>query len=69
MTQNEENLGYKGLALEAIRKAECAVGDIVRVSGDDKTYEGILIPRSESSDNTHIVVKMKSGYKDRKSVV
>jgi glutamyl-tRNA(Gln) amidotransferase subunit D len=62
MTQNEENLGYKGQALEAIRKAECAVGDIVRVTGDDKTYEGILIPRSESSDNTHIVVKMKSGY-------
>jgi glutamyl-tRNA(Gln) amidotransferase subunit D len=62
MSQNEENLGYKGEALEAIKKAGCEVGDIVRISGDGKTYEGILIPRSESGDNTHIVVKMKSGY-------
>ena len=62
MSQNEENLGYKGEALEAIKKAGCEVGDIVRVSGDGKTYEGILIPRSESGDNTHIVVKIKSGY-------
>jgi glutamyl-tRNA(Gln) amidotransferase subunit D len=62
MSQIDENLGYKGEALEAIKKAGCAVGDIVRVTGDGKTYEGILIPRSEYGDNTHIVVKMKSGY-------
>ena len=62
MTEQDENLGYKGEALDAIKKAGCEVGDIVRVSGDGKVYEGILIPRSESSDNTHIVVKMKSGY-------
>ncbi len=62
MSQIDENLGYKGEALEAIKKAECEVGDIVRVTGDGKTYEGILIPRSEYGDNTHIVVKMKSGY-------
>ena len=54
MTQKEENLGYKGQALEAIKLAGCEVGDIVRVTGEDKTYEGILIPRSESSDNEHI---------------
>jgi glutamyl-tRNA(Gln) amidotransferase subunit D len=60
--QNEENLGYKGQALDAIRQAGCEVGDIVRVASDDKTYEGILIPRSESSDNAHVVIKMKSGY-------
>ena len=62
MAQNEENSGYKGEALEAIKKAECEVGDVVRVNGEGKTYEGILIPRSESGDSTHIVVKMKSGY-------
>ena len=58
----DDNLGYKGKALEAIKKAGCEVGDIVRVSGDEKSYEGILIPRSESGDDSHIVVKMKSGY-------
>jgi glutamyl-tRNA(Gln) amidotransferase subunit D len=58
----DDNFGYKGEALDAIKKAGCEVGDIVRISVDGKTYEGILIPRSESSDSTHVVVKMKSGY-------
>jgi glutamyl-tRNA(Gln) amidotransferase subunit D len=62
LSKQDENLGYKGEALEAIKKAGCEVGDIVRVSGEGKTYEGLLIPRSESKDNTHLVVKMKSGY-------
>ncbi len=61
MSQNEDS-GYKGEALAALKKAGCEVGDIVRVSGEDKTYEGILIPHSESSDSKHVVVKMKSGY-------
>jgi glutamyl-tRNA(Gln) amidotransferase subunit D len=60
MTENDS--GYKGEALAAIQRAGCTVGDIVRVTGEGKTYEGILIPRSESGDSTHIVVKMRSGY-------
>lgn len=62
MSQKDENLGYKGEALEAIKKAGCEVGDIVRIINEGKTYEGILIPRSESGDNNHVVVKLKSGY-------
>lgn len=62
MSQNEANLGYKGEALEVLVNAGCEVGDIVRVTEDCKTYEGILIPRSESGDNKHVVVKLKSGY-------
>jgi glutamyl-tRNA(Gln) amidotransferase subunit D len=62
MSKSEENLGYKGEALEAIKKAGVEVGDLIRLSGDGKIFEGILIPRSESADNKHVVVKMKSGY-------
>ncbi len=62
MSQTDENLGYKGEALDTIHKARCAVGDIVRVSSEGKSYEGILIPRSESADDLHLVVKLKSGY-------
>ena len=58
----DDNFGYNGEALDAIKKAGCEVGDIVQVTSDAKTYEGILIPRSESGDNKHLVVKMKSGY-------
>ncbi len=57
-----ENSGYKSLALEALKKADCNIGDIVRVNSKGKTYEGILIPRSELGEGTAVIVKMKSGY-------
>jgi len=57
-----ENSGYKGSALKALSKADCDVGDILRITSKDKTYEGILIPRSELGDGTVVIVKMKSGY-------
>jgi glutamyl-tRNA(Gln) amidotransferase subunit D len=57
-----ENSGYKGSALEALKKADCEVGDIIQVTSKGKTYEGILIPRSELGEGTAVIVKMKSGY-------
>jgi glutamyl-tRNA(Gln) amidotransferase subunit D len=56
------NSGYKGEALNILKKAGCQVGDIIRVTSNKKTYEGILIPRSETGDSEHLVVKLKSGY-------
>jgi glutamyl-tRNA(Gln) amidotransferase subunit D len=56
------NSGYKGEALSALTKAGCQIGDVIRVVSNEKTYEGILIPRSETGDNENVVVKLKSGY-------
>ncbi len=44
------------------KKADCEVGDIIRVTSKGKTYEGILIPRSELGECTVVIVKIKSGY-------
>jgi glutamyl-tRNA(Gln) amidotransferase subunit D len=57
-----ENSGYSGAALAALKAAECEVGDVVRVTSKGKTYEGILIPRSELGDCTVVIIKIKSGY-------
>jgi glutamyl-tRNA(Gln) amidotransferase subunit D len=54
--------GYRGQALEAIRKAGAQIGDLVRVTRERDTYEGILIPRSEYGDDKHVVIKLKNGY-------
>jgi len=62
MAKKEEFSGYKGEALETIRKAEVEIGDIIRITKDGYMYEGILIPRSEYGDEKHIVIKLKSGY-------
>jgi len=57
-----ENSNYKGAAIEALKKADSDIGDIIRVTSKGKIYEGILIPRSELGDGTVVIVKMKSGY-------
>jgi glutamyl-tRNA(Gln) amidotransferase subunit D len=59
---NEEGSGYKGEALEAIKRTEAQIGDVVRITKNSEVYEGILIPRSEYGDEKHIVLKLKSGY-------
>jgi glutamyl-tRNA(Gln) amidotransferase subunit D len=62
MSEKEESSGYKGEALEAIKRAKAEIGDVIRITRNGETYEGILIPRSEYGDQKHIVIKLKSGY-------
>jgi len=59
---NEEFPGYKGEALKFLKKAGAEIGDIIRITKNGETYEGILIPRSEYGDEKHIIIKLKSGY-------
>ncbi|MEM2092741.1 MAG: Glu-tRNA(Gln) amidotransferase subunit GatD [Candidatus Bathyarchaeia archaeon] len=62
MSENEELSGYRGLAFETLKKIEAEIGDLIRITKDTQTYEGILIPRSEYGDETHVVIKLRSGY-------
>src|SRR2546427_8649839 len=55
--------GYHGKVLQRLRKSKAKVGSIIRLtSKSGEVFEGTLIPRSEYSDHTHIVLKMKNGY-------
>jgi len=58
----EKSMGYKGEALQRLKQAQADIGDIIKISKNAETYEGILIPRSEYADDKHIVVKLKTGY-------
>ena len=53
--------GYKGKSLEYLQQKDVSVGDSIKVVSD-LTYEGILMPRYETSEDSHIVLKLKSGY-------
>jgi glutamyl-tRNA(Gln) amidotransferase subunit D len=54
--------GYKGVALQALKKAGAEIGDIICITKDKEIYEGVLIPRSEYGDDKHVIIKLKSGY-------
>lgn len=59
---NQDFPGYRGLAFSLIKNEGAEIGDIIRIIKGKESWEGILIPRSESGDEYHIVLKMKSGY-------
>ena len=53
--------GYKGKSFEYLKQKGVNVGDSIKVISD-LTYTGILMPRYETSEDSHIVLKLKSGY-------
>ena len=53
--------GYKGKIRDFLTQNKVEVGDLIKITSE-LTYSGILMPRYESGDESHIVVKLKSGY-------
>ena len=53
--------GYKGKIRVFLIANKVDVGDLVKITSE-LTYSGILMPRYESGDESHIVLKLKSGY-------
>ena len=56
-----EDQGYSGNALDCLKKHNAKVGDSIKITAD-LTYSGILMPRYESGDDKHLVVKLGNGY-------
>jgi glutamyl-tRNA(Gln) amidotransferase subunit D len=54
--------GYRGKLKQIILNANVKVGDVVNIYALGQTYEGSLMPRVESADDWHLVLKQKSGY-------
>ena len=53
--------GYSGKSLSLLKQNNAKVGDSIKITSD-LTYSGILMPRYESGDDSHIILKLKSGY-------
>ncbi len=64
MSSAEDGLkGYKGRARTTLLEHGVRVWSEVRVSNDvGSVFEGVILPRSETLDDEHIVIKMKNGY-------
>jgi len=59
---NDEYKGYRGRALEVLRSFQAPVWSDVKIVTADGSYVGIILPRSETADPLHVVLKLRSGY-------
>jgi len=54
--------GYKGQALEVLKKFNVRVWGKAEVETSRGHFEGTILPRSENDDDLHIVMKIITGY-------
>ncbi len=54
--------GYKGKALETLKKYQARVWGDTTVTTTRGDFQGIILPRSENDDDSHIVLKLITGY-------
>jgi len=59
---SEKFKGYRGIGREILEGNGVSVWSVVDVKASLGTYSGIILPRSETMDDKHIVLKLKSGY-------
>ena len=64
MSDNKDPLkGYRGLARSRLEQWGMRVWGDVRVKNTaGSTFEGVILPRGETFDDLHVVLKLKTGY-------
>ncbi|MCU0292751.1 MAG: hypothetical protein MUF10_12315, partial [Thermoanaerobaculaceae bacterium] len=62
-TVRDELKGYRGRARARLAELGVRVWSQVRLTNDaGSVFEGVILPRSETFDDLHVVVKMLNGY-------
>ena len=54
--------GYKGHALEILKKYTARVWAAVDIESTRGLFQGTILPRAENTDDEHIVLKIATGY-------
>ena len=62
MSDNEKYKGYRGAALSTLKNFDVQVWSDVEVQTTRGGFKGIILPRSETADENHIVLKLRNGY-------
>jgi glutamyl-tRNA(Gln) amidotransferase subunit D len=62
MAESDPYKGYRGEALAALKNFGAQVWSDVEIRTAQGSYTGIILPRSETEDPLHIVLKLRSGY-------
>lgn len=59
---NNDYKGYRGIALAKLKEFNAMVWSDVDVITKQGTYDGLILPRVETADDLHIVIKLPVGY-------
>jgi len=59
---NDDFKGYRNPALKTLKKHKVRVWSDVKMQTERGTFKGIILPRSETSDAKHVVLKLSNGY-------
>lgn len=62
MTTEDNYKGYRDPGLSVLKKHDVAVWDRVEIETSKGPFTGLILPRSKTEDEFHIVIKMPSGY-------
>jgi glutamyl-tRNA(Gln) amidotransferase subunit D len=62
MENNNSFKGYKGEALSTLKNFDALVWSDVEIKSSRGIFKGLILPRSETADQHHVVLKLRSGY-------
>ena len=55
-------MAYKGSSRKFLDASGISIGDIIKITKNKTSYQGILLDRAEDPDDKHLVLKLDSGY-------
>ena len=62
MNNDKRFQGYRGLGRAVLQRHGVGVWSEVEIEATDGHFKGLILPRSETSDENHIVLKLGNGY-------
>jgi len=61
-SNNDRRKGYRGPGAAVLERFDVGVWSDVEIESTTGRFEGLILPRSETADDHHIVIKLASGY-------
>ena len=55
-------MSYRGDSKKFLESAGISIGDNVKITKKDFSYEGMILDRPEDADDKHVVLKLNNGY-------
>jgi len=62
LLDSDKHQGYRGIGRQVLERFGVGVWSDVVVECADGRFSGLILPRSETADDKHIVLKLESGY-------